>query len=208
MEKLLLRCSCGFVRGVIRRASPRRGMHAICMCDDCQQYAHLVGVERVLDGAGGTEVFQVPPASMAIESGREHIQCVRLSPKGLYRWYAGCCKTPIANTWGPGSPFAGVVRCFIDAGDHGTTADVLMGPILARVQGRFGKPPLPPGSFLRAPFGIITSAIYNLAMWRIRGWHRPSPFFDEQGRPIAEPRVLELAERKTLIDAVARSHAD
>jgi Family of unknown function (DUF6151) len=51
----------------------------------------------VLDEAGGIDNFQAPPARVKVTAGTDALRCVRFSSKVL-RWYADCCRTPIANT--------------------------------------------------------------------------------------------------------------
>jgi len=64
---------------------------------DCQAFARLLERTDVLDPAGGTGIFQMPPARMQLTTGADGLRCLRLSDKVL-RWYADCCRTPIANT--------------------------------------------------------------------------------------------------------------
>ncbi|HET8746610.1 MAG TPA: DUF6151 family protein [Ramlibacter sp.] len=90
-------CACGKLQGEIRQ--PRHGVRAVCYCRDCQAYAHLLQrADQVLDASGGTDVVATPASNVAITAGREQLACVSLSPRGLLRWYAACCGTPIANT--------------------------------------------------------------------------------------------------------------
>ena len=70
----------------------------ICYCDDCQAFAHQLGRADLLDSNGGTDIVQVAPASPHIRQGQDKIAALRLSPKGLYRWHARCCNTPVGNT--------------------------------------------------------------------------------------------------------------
>jgi hypothetical protein len=46
----------------------------------------------------------------------ERIVGLRLTPNGLYRWYASCCKTPLGNTLGPAIPFVGIVARTFEVG--------------------------------------------------------------------------------------------
>jgi hypothetical protein len=169
------------------------------MCDDCQAYAHWLGRAELLDASGGTEVFQLTPAQVRIEQGREHIRCMRLSDAGLMRWYVDCCNTPIANTLAsPRMPFLGMPTTFMDHADARTREEQL-GPVLARIQGRFGKPPLPPHSHLRAPLWLILRSLRQLVRGWVRGAHTPSPVFDPStGAPIVTPTVLGATEREQL----------
>ncbi|NJK31865.1 MAG: hypothetical protein HC927_05295 [Deltaproteobacteria bacterium] len=196
---ILLKCRCGAVTGMAREVSSARGNRLVCMCDDCQAYARWLGDERMLDQSGGTEVFQLTPAQVRIDRGREQVRCVRLSEQGLMRWYADCCRTPIANTLAsPRMPFVGVLTLFMDHPDP-RSRDEQLGPVLARIQARFGKPPLPPGSHLRAPLGLILRSLGQLVRGFIAGAHAPSPFFDpSSGAPIVEPLVLDSTERDRL----------
>ena len=104
-----LRCRCGEVRAVVTNPSPRTVNRVICYCDDCQAYAHRLGRADLLDSHGGTDIVQVAPASLAFVQGQDKIAGLRLSPKGLYRWYARCCNTPVGNTVSPAIPFVGLV---------------------------------------------------------------------------------------------------
>ena len=193
-----LKCRCGSVRGVAKQIVPSQGNRLVCMCDDCQAFAHHLGAaERVLDPHGGTDIFQTTPSRVSISEGIEHLACLRLSPKGLMRWYAKCCNTPIANTMAsPRVPFAGVVHTFMD--HTGTSRDEALGPILARIQGRFAVGAVPEGAHRRAPMGIIFRTIRLLGGGFIRGTHRPSPFFDSSGNPVIDATVLSASEREKL----------
>lgn len=198
-----LRCTCGSVRGEVRDVSPSAGNHLVCMCDDCQAYAHWLGrADELLDDNGGTAVFQLTPAQLELREGTEHLRCMRLSPKGLMRWYAGCCNTPLANTLpSPRVPFAGVVCVSLQPpGEPHQT----LGPVRARINARFGHGSLPPGSHARAPLSLIARSLRQLASGLLRGAHRPSPFFDaDTGAPAAEPTVISKDERQRLLAQVA-----
>ena len=112
-----LRCRCGEVRGRVTDASPQTVNRMICYCDDCQAFLHHLGRDDLLDAHGGTDVVQVAPASLSFVEGAERIVGVRLGPKGLFRWYASCCKTPVGNTLTPAVPFVGIVARAFDAPD-------------------------------------------------------------------------------------------
>ena len=177
------------------------------MCDDCQAYAHHLGrADTVLDANGGTDVYQTTPARIELTEGVEHLRGLRLSPKGLIRWYAGCCNTPIANTLSQAKmPFAGIVHSFMDHASDGRSRDEALGPLRARTQARFGHEPLPPNSHARAPVGLIARSIKQLLGSWIAGEHSPSPFFDANSRkPNIEPLMLAQAERETLRERVKR----
>jgi hypothetical protein len=199
MNNIELKCTCGEVTGTIVGPTPRNGTRLVCMCDDCQAYAHFL--ERpadLLDRNGGTEVYQSAPARLRFTAGIDQLRCVRQSRKGLMRWYTACCNTPVANGLASARiPFASVVEPFYRHND----TDVLraaFGPVRARTQARFGYGDLPPDAHSRAPLGVIFHAVRVLGRSWISGEHAPHPLFDESGTPIIEPRILSEEERDRL----------
>src|SRR5579862_7023398 len=139
--RIELSCRCGEVRGVVADPSPRTVNRVVCYCDDCQAFAHRLGRADLLNAHGGTDVVQVAPATLSFTQGQDRIRGVRLSPKGLYRWYADCCNTPVGNTMSPAIPFVGIIASGFD---HGTQrADDAFGLPVGAVQGKFaiGEPP-------------------------------------------------------------------
>ena len=192
---LALRCRCGTVRGVARAVSPRTVNHCFCYCDDCQAFAHFLGREdHVLDAHGGTEIVQMSQARLALTAGVEKVAAMRLTEKGLLRWYAGCCNTPIGNTLAtPAVPLIGLVRELIDA------PQAALGPIRGRAFAQYAK-----GGRAAVPrdgspdFVMLVRMLPKLLGWRLRGDHRRSALFDAASRPLVEPRVLAAAEREEL----------
>jgi hypothetical protein len=82
---LPLRCRCGHVRGVARRVSPSTGLCFVCYCEDCQAFARFLDRADVLDAAGGTEIFHMPPSRVMLTQGVDALRCLRRSDKVL-RW--------------------------------------------------------------------------------------------------------------------------
>ncbi len=193
---LPLRCSCGALRGVARGVSAARGNRLLCYCDDCQSFAHFLGrADESLDTQGGTDIFQMSPARLEIAQGADQLACMRLTPKGLLRWYASCCRTPIGNTLHtPGVPFVGLILACADPA--GPSRDEALGPVRARVNTGFAKGDrahLGANSRGSALILLRFGAIVLLA--RVRGAHKRSPFFDPRtGEPRAVPRVLSEQE--------------
>lgn len=195
-----LRCRCGQLRGTAQGVSADTGNRLVCYCDDCQAYARYLGSEGIVDRHGGTDVFQMTPSQMRLGAGAEHLCCVCLSQKGLMRWYAGCCRTPVANTLAsPRVPFVGVVHTFMDHAADGRSRDEVLGTPIAFIHGRFAVGGAPPHVHASAPPSLLVrSARLLLAAW-VRGKARPSPFFDPRsGAPVVPPRVLTAAEREAL----------
>lgn len=203
-----LKCACGAVKGIAKDVDPKKGTRVICLCDDCQTYAwHLKNASAVLDENGGTDVFQLTPSQISITEGSEHIHCLRLSPKGLMRWYATCCDTPVANTLRrPKVPFAGVPHTFMLPASDMPARDQALGPVLARVHARFGHGDLPQNAHPRAPVGLLFRTVFRLSLDWIAKKQKPSPFFTAEGAPVTEPTVLTEQERKTAA-AAARAAA-
>lgn len=203
---LPIHCACGAVQGVARDVSGRVGNHVVCYCDDCQSFAHFLGrAADVLDEHGGTEVFQMSPARLAFTAGAERLACMRLSPKGLLRWYAGCCRTPVANTLASnGLPFVGIIHACIEKPPGDASLERALGPVQARAFRRFAKgdpasiPPDATPMLLLAPRFVA-----HLLQWKLRGDARRSPFFAAgTGQPVAEPHVISRDERAELRRAV------
>jgi hypothetical protein len=190
------------MQGVVTGVSPRTGSRIVCYCDDCQAFAHFLERPDVLDAHGGTDIFQVAPAQLRITTSGDLLRCVRLSERGLFRWYANCCHTPIGNTL-PRVPFVGLIRTFMDPERDGSL-DTVMGKPLGFVQRRFavgGPPPLPGLSV-----GLVLHVSHLLFAWWVGGKGTPSPFFEDRTRaPRVEPRVLGVPEREALRGRAERS---
>jgi hypothetical protein len=147
-----LACRCGEVRGVLRDAAPRSVNRIICYCDDCQAYLHHLGRTDLLDEHGGTEIIQVAPSTMELRSGTDQLAAMRLSAKGMTRWYSACCRTPLGNTLSAAVPFIGIPHGLFRGAADEATRDEVFGSPRSRLLARYaiGTPPNPgcssPGS--------------------------------------------------------------
>jgi hypothetical protein len=192
LPDLSLGCRCGTVRGAVRDVSPSGGTHLVCYCRDCQAYARHLGRADLLDPAGGTAIFQTSIGRIAFDAGAERLTCLRLSPKGLVRWYAGCCSTPVINLPPTAAlPFGGIVTACLAEAD----LVAAIGPVVATyktAQARPGK-----GAPRRDHGGLTVLRRFAAATLaaRRRGEHRTSPFH-EGGAPKIAPRVLTAEERR------------
>ena len=94
-------CRCGAVKGVIEKAGPREGDFVVCHCTDCQTFANRFDAgDRVMDEQdAGTPLYQSRCARMRIESGVDELRCIHLTEEATLRWYAGCCDTPLFNSY-------------------------------------------------------------------------------------------------------------
>src|SRR5512138_1159404 len=100
-----LECRCGEIHGWVRGISPGTVNRMICYCDDCQAFLHFLERTDLFEPHSGTEVVQLAPRVVTFDRGTDHICGMRLNPKGMHRWYASCCKTPLGNTVTPSVPF-------------------------------------------------------------------------------------------------------
>lgn len=189
MADIPLKCSCDEVQGIAREVTPSSGNRVICYCDDCQAFANcLARSGDVLDEYGGTDIFQLTPSQIEITKGQEKIRCLRLSDKGMFRWYTECCKTPIGNTLSAVGPFVGMIHSFM-GGKESRERD--LGPVRGYSGTKFARGELPDEIRKRGfPLKEVIRIVYKLVLWKIMGKNRPSPFFLADGTPVSEPSVL------------------
>jgi hypothetical protein len=186
---LPLRCRCGHLSGVANEASPSSGFRFVCYCKDCQAFVRWLDRPDTLDVAGGTDIFQLPPAHVKLTAGADVLRCLRLHEGGVLRWYADCCRTPIANTAATARfPVVALIHCFIDHEAGGPSRDEILGPPLCRIYERSATGPLPPDAPPPPSFAVSARRASNSLGWWLRGIGRPNPFFDATGAPISAPR--------------------
>ena len=188
---LPLRCRCGHVRGVARAVSPSAGFRFICYCQDCQAFARFLDRPDALDAAGGTDIFQMPPARVKLTAGTDAVRCLSLSRK-VFRWYADCCRTPIANTAAsPRFPVVALIHSFMDPEFDGHSGDEMLGPPLCRIYEGSAVGPLPSTAPARPSFGVFARRASKILGWWLRGLAQPNPFFDDRtGAPRSVPVVF------------------
>jgi len=187
MNEVHLGCQCGKVRGHIKKMDPSVGTRIVCCCDDCQAFASfLKQSDTILDQYGGTDILQMPLSYLKIDRGKEQIKSVRLSAKGMHRWYTGCCNTPIGNTLGPAFPFIGLVHSFIGITENRSS---LLGEVRAYVQIKYALRDASSVQF-GSPLLANLRTLRKLIIWKFRGLNRPSVFFDSNGDAISRPKVL------------------
>jgi hypothetical protein len=180
-----LQCRCGTVKGWV---DPRGANRAMCYCKDCQAFAHFLGRDAdILDELGGSQVIQAPQKNVMFTHGADALACMRLTEKGMLRWYAGCCKTPIGNTMANYKiSFVGLVHTCLESANH--PLENSFGPIRVWVNTKSAlKNPKP------KPKGLGAAILWFAATTvkaRLDGSYRQSPFFVAGGAPIATPRVL------------------
>ena len=185
-----LRCRCGQLRGSVDLSGLTN--RCVCYCSDCQAFVRHIGANDALDGQGGTDIVQVRPLKLTFTQGAENLACIRLTDKGMLRWYSACCRTPVGNTpadWRVS--FVGLIHSCLDR--EGPPLDESFGPVSMRVGVKSAL-----GDSKPAASGLLSGVARAVAMivsGRLGGAYRVSPFFDRQtGLPIAKPVVLSARE--------------
>ncbi|MBT6273469.1 MAG: hypothetical protein HOI95_04970 [Chromatiales bacterium] len=189
MSTLSISCRCGEVQGKVSFTGPRTCNHLVCYCDDYQRFANHLNAHDVMDVHGGTEIIQVTPRQLTVDQGIEHLRVLRLSDKGILRWYTDCCKTPFANTVSAALPVVGVLAAFI----KNTEKDTVLGPIRYRIQGQHAlDAPADLNISPAFPKGMLLTIMGQMAIPRLRGFHQPNPLSGTDKRPIVKPQVIGL----------------
>ncbi|EJL78500.1 hypothetical protein PMI15_04349 [Polaromonas sp. CF318] len=194
-----LRCQCGTLQGhVSHTESVCRG---VCYCKDCQAYAHFLGkADEILDEMGGSDVVATLPQYVSFTQGVEKLTCMSLSDKGMLRWYASCCNTPIGNTSRDFKvSHVGLLHNCLQ--DPSTSLDSAFGPVRMRVGMKSAKGT--PKAMAFSTTMAILQFMGRLVRARLDGSYRKTPFFDpETGAPRVSPKVLTPDERARLMQAV------
>lgn len=180
----LIRCTCGAVRGQLEGT----GVHnrLICYCTDCRAFAGFLGrTAEVLDKQGGTEIVQVAQPRLRFLQGEDRLSAARLSEKGLVRWYASCCNTPIGNTMAdPKVSFIGLIHVALDHAqmnrDFGTKIAIL-NTATALGETKPTQRGLP---------GVIARFIWIVVATRVSGRYKNSQLFDASGSLRVVPSTL------------------
>lgn len=191
-----IQCACGAVRGQIEGSGAHNRL--ICYCTDCRAFAHFLGKGReVLDAQGGTEIVQVAQPRLRFLQGEERLSAVRLSEKGVIRWYAACCSTPIGNTLAdPKVSVIGLVHCCLDTAR--ITEDFGSNVAVVHAAAALGDSKPKQRGFL----GVITRILWIVYTNLVRGRYKRSPLFNESGAPRIVPTILsseELAKLKRVV---------
>jgi hypothetical protein len=194
-----LQCQCGTLRGdVSHTESVCRG---VCYCKDCQAYAHFLGkADEILDEMGGSDVVATLPQHVTFKQGIEALACMSLSDKGMLRWYASCCNTPIGNTARDFKvSHVGLLHNCLQ--DPSTSLDKAFGPVRMRVGMKSAKGS--PEAMAASTTVSILRFMARLIRARLDGSYKKTAFFDpETGTPRVSPKVLTPDERARLLGTV------
>jgi hypothetical protein len=194
-----LGCRCGAIHGWVRGISPSTVNRAICYCDDCQAFLHYIGRADLFDSKGGTDIVQLAPACVTFDQGVERIVGLRLTPKGLHRWYASCCKTPLGNTLTPAFPFIGMALEVFRGAVDARARDEFFGTPRGAVFGQYAIGGVPSGANKHHQLGMIARMMRLMLGWKMSGKTWPHPFFDSTTRAPSHPlTILTPDERAAL----------
>ena len=188
-----LQCRCGAIKGYVFR--PGMAKRAVCYCKDCQAFARfLKQADAVLDEHGGTAIVATVPNLVHFTQGLEALACMSLSNRGLLRWYASCCNTPIGNTSRDfKTPYVGLIESCLKSSSPSLQES--FGPVRMVINTKSARGSVKSTlvSNLVALLGVMKSVIGA----RLSGAYKANPFFGtEAGTPVARPRELTKAERE------------
>lgn len=187
-----IQCQCGAFQAQLEGT----GIHnrVICYCTDCRAFARFLGQgPEVMDEQGGIEIVQVAQSRLHIIQGEDQLSSVRLSDKGLVRWYAKCCRSPLGNTLAnPKISFIGLIHTCLDRArmddDFGTNIAVV------NVDTALGEPK----PKRRGLTGVIARFIWLTLTSRVSGEYKKSPLFNAEGLPRVAPQILTAEELASL----------
>ena len=196
-----IRCRCGKVSGAV--AEPHTAIRAVCHCVDCRAYAVHLGSERAaLDAEGGTDIVATQARHVTFDAGAGQLACVSLSPKGLLRWYAACCNTPIANTprdWR--FAYVGLVHTALATPLEASFPRVQMHVNASHLA---SKPPSRGWRGTAALLGLMRRLVGS----RLTGRYRTTQLFTTAGKPVVDVSVLSREERERATRAAAGASGD
>jgi len=128
---------------------------------------------------------------VTLTTGFEALRCLRPSSKVL-RWYADCCRTPIANTAAdPRFPVVALIHSIMDCAADELSRNALLGPPLCRIDEHSAIGPLPSNAPPPPSLRVFAHRATKMVGWWMRGLARPNPFFDDRTKvPRSVPQVL------------------
>ncbi|MDE2382484.1 MAG: hypothetical protein KGL71_09785, partial [Xanthomonadaceae bacterium] len=174
-----LSCRCGQVQGEFNPA--RSYTRATCYCADCRAFARWLGGDGLLDAAGGSDIVAMAPDGLRFTQGLDQLACMSLGPRGLLRWYARCCRTPLGNV--PRNPklyYLGLPVAAIAESEAAVTANCgAQGHTIISPESATAAVNPTRGALLAGTLRIVT----KLASARLRG-RRNALLFAADGQPI------------------------
>jgi hypothetical protein len=169
-------------------------MRAVCYCNDCQAYARFLRTPGVVDQNGGTEVVASLPKHVHFTAGLDVLACMSLSERGLLRWYASCCNTPVGNTpRNPSLPYVSVVHSCLEASSP--TIESSFGQLHTAVNTKSARNKVR-STPIASTVGLLTLTKAVLGA-HLTGAYKINPFFMPGSRiSIRQPQVLSNSQRE------------
>jgi len=166
---------------------------AVCYCKDCQAFARFLRTAGVTDADGGTEVVALVPKHVHFTEGLDALACLSLSERGILRWYASCCDTPVGNTArSPALPYAGLTHSCLEGGPASIESSFGSRRLAVNAESALNPVRSTP---MAAAIGL-PKLMLSLLGARLGGAWKTNPFFTPDTRtPIRPVRVLLEAER-------------
>ncbi len=194
-------CQCGALHGEVSHTE--RALRGVCYCKDCRAYSHHLGQEAVAhDSLGGVEFVATQAQHVTLTGGTQHLACLSLSEKGLLRWYAKCCNTPIGNTtrsWKVA--YVGLLHTCLKADPASYERAFPRLQMRVNTGGAKEAPPAMTFSTITALMGFMPRVMLS----GVNGAYRQTPFFNAPaGTPKVEASVLSAVQRER---AYAAAHA-
>ena len=150
----------------------------------------------MLDPAGGTDIFQMPPAR--VKAHRRHGRPAVPAPLQTrnLRWYTDCCRTPIANTaaWPRFPSSASFILSWTTrpATVPGTRCSARRSAA-SRTLRRRAAPAERAARHRRCR--LFARRASKMLGWWVRGLGRPTPFFDDRTKSSARGAARAFAQR-------------
>jgi len=144
-------------------------------------------------------VIQILPKNITFTQGIEALACMRLTDKGLLRWYTSCCNTPIGNTLAtPRMSFIGLLHNCVETA--GEPLDDAFGVVRGRVNTKSAKGSPKPRQAVGPTIGWFVTKVLRA---RFNGDYKQTPFFRaDTGTPVVSARVLSREEHASVMNAV------
>lgn len=190
MVTVNISCVCKEVQAEVSDVSPSTANHLVCFCHDCRDFLRFLEKADWLTPGNGAALVHVAAGRVSFKVGAERLQAIRLSDKGLFRYFTSCCKSPFGVTMSEGMPLVAYSTHLVDS------LTDFCAP--SNCYGKFAGPGAPSGipSVVTPAFGF--KMLRLLATWKVTGKGSPHPYF-RNGKSIAPVRVLTSDERAALL---------
>jgi hypothetical protein len=180
-----LNCDCGSFQASLANVDHIKGTHLRCHCADCRAFVRVLLPDAVLKN--GLHLFQTDPDKIEVTKGVEYLECLTLSPKGLLRWYASCCQTPMFNT--PRSAKVPMVAILTDIAEDPS----LFGPVVCDA---FRKTTSGKSKTTGLP-AVIVRFLKRAISSRLSGRWQETPFFImPENIPLTKPYVVAKDKKR------------